>query len=169
MIWSWYVSFAYESPGYGLNAGVVNGKSVAYARQRHNMTRPANALFKLTAEVADMHVYQAQVVVADAPYRVEQMLIGQHPVSVVEKLLQQIELDLGQMLRLFSAPHLAPHNVDRKVVQVHNALVGIVGSCRAPQHRADPGCQLSHMKRLGDIVVGSKIERGCPDLGRCQR
>ena len=97
-----------------------------------------------------------------APNLVQDILVRQHLVGVVRQQAQELVLDRRQMQFLAIHRGDAGIKVDMQLAGIERALGGNTARLRirkAPERRANAREQLLDRKRLGQVVVGTSIER----------
>jgi len=118
---------------------------------------PAERNVDLAAQVADVQLHHVDVaVVVRVPHRGEQVGLGHRLPGVAHQVLQHREL-AGRQGDLHLAPvHPVPCRVQHKVAdgQRRRPL-----RCAAAQQRPQPGQQHHQGERLGEVVVGTEVER----------
>ena len=120
----------------------------------------------LGAQAPDVHVDQAPVAeVVVAPDPVEQLLAAEHLVGAGRQLAQQAELGPGavHLLAVEAAQHpLLGQQLEVAEGQRAGLLLGRPGPA---QQGADAGGQLLGHERLGDVVVGARLQPGHDVVG----
>ena len=105
-----------------------------------------------------MHVDEAPVTeVAVAPHPVEQRLAAEHPAGARCQLAQQPELGLREVHLLLLAAARALVRDDLEVTEAQ-ARVPRLRTAGPAQQRPDPGGELLRRERLGEVVVGTRLE-----------
>src|SRR5579859_5368375 len=95
------------------------------------------------------------------PHVLEQDVARVHPARMRDEVGQEVELAHRELHVLSAEDHAAPRAVDRHVperlaLRWGFRLVGV--GLRTPEHSVDAGQHLAHRERLGDVVVGAKLE-----------
>jgi hypothetical protein len=138
-------------------------RRVSQAAQRVDQSRLTLGLH-LAAQVA--HVYLEVVgggAHVEAPDRLEQRVAGQDPGRVAHEDLQQGELGPGQAQRPSAPPRLEPVGIEPDVGERQN-LRFPVGRRAPAQQCPHPGQQLLSGERLGQVVVGARVQP-CDPVG----
>ena len=134
-----------------------DGEAVADTAHRANDLAIGDA-GELLAQVRDVDV--DDVVVAEpvlTPHGVEQLTASQHLAGIGGELVEQIELDLGEVDRLAAQFDLAGEGADDQVVE--HPLGDLVARLPGPaRERFDPHRELAGRERLGHVVVGTEPE-----------
>src|SRR5215471_4391236 len=131
---------------------------VADAVHREEITRILGNGFEFLPDAHDVRVDRAgSRIVFIAPDFVEQTVAAQRLPGVAQEKLQEVELLAREFDRFTSTADLVAAEVDFDVAESVAVLI-LRESLRAAQHRFDAGQQLANGKRLGDVVVGAKLE-----------
>ena len=93
-----------------------------------------------------------------APYRVEQLLAGEAPARALRQREQQVELIGGHRARLAVDPHHAPAAIQLEAPEAKRCRTARGRQRRPPQDRPQPGQQLARLERLGQVVIGAKLQ-----------
>src|SRR6476661_3013823 len=137
-------------------------KAVSDARQRLDGIPGDPARLELVAEPAHVRPQELHLLrVAWAPDLAQEHLMGERPAGGNGELLQKVELRRRQAQLDADDRDDASRQVDREPAHVDDA---IPRGCavRASQEGANTGQELADAERLGQVVVGSRVER--PDL-----
>src|SRR6185312_10574769 len=138
---------------------VASGQTVAYARFGKDQRRRAGVGLDLLANLADVHPDELRVRDRAAPAGGQELLVTDDLPRVAGKACKQFVL-LARQLRLL------PLHLDASGIEVDlETAAGVTtdrlaGLLNLPQRRAQPRLQLTHVKRLDQVVVGAEIEGG---------
>jgi hypothetical protein len=122
------------------------------------MPRCRRIRFDLLAKLVDIDPQVLRIDRCITPYFAQQVLVGQHLAGVDHELLEDVVL-LGRELHVLgTAPHQPAHQVDAKIVAGEDALDALFLQAVA-KGCPDTRLELVGAERLGDMVVGARIER----------
>jgi hypothetical protein len=117
------------------------------------------ARLRLAAQVADVDLQRvrrrAEVVAPDA---IEDLLAGEHLPRVLQEQLEQEELGAGELDRPPVAGDLVRVRVELEVAEAQRAPLAL--PARSPQQRPQAREQLLERERLGQVVVGARLQPG---------
>src|SRR5690606_5399620 len=146
----------------GLNRRLATAPSglqlVAETPDSHDVPGVGRVRLDLRAQPPDVDVDQAAVAeVAVAPHPLEQRLAAEHPARARRQLDEEAELGLGEVDLLALAPDDALLGDDLEVAEAKVRAARVAGPDPAEQ-RPDAGRQLLGGERLGQVVVGTRLE-----------
>src|SRR6266705_55301 len=127
---------------------------VSHTMYRAEMYRARRIFFKFLAEFQDMVVDGAsRRIILVAPNLVQQLVTANHPVGILHKKLEGLEL-------LRRQDHDLPVALDLHLFEVHGDTVEAENlhlrrAHRVADSRSDPRQQLPRTKRLGYVIVGA--------------
>jgi hypothetical protein len=116
--------------------------------------------FDFGPQAADVDIDQpavAEVVVP--PHLLQELLPGEDSARAAGQLAQEPELGLGERDPLPAPQHLPGVGFDLQVPEGHGGR-GVLGAAGPPEEGADARRQLLGHERLGDVVVGARLQPG---------
>ena len=123
------------------------------------VARPARLGLELAPHLRHEHAQVVRlVVVLGTPHLLQQLALGDELAAVAHEHLDEVPLGRREADLVAVAVHPLGREVDGEVRGLDERLLV---SGRGPAERgAQPGEQLVHAERLGDVVVGAGVERG---------
>ena len=106
---------------------------------------------------------------ATAPHVAQQLAVREHASRVPHERREQPVFERRQVHDFVVAPHLAQREIDGHGAEGHLRRLVRAAPVAPAQLRADPRAQFGHAERLGQVVVGARIERRDLLLPACAR